>query len=239
MSCSRVARLLSTSSRLRPTHVVGATFSAGCPACSSLLTTQPAPVRPFSTSRAVLLPPKKQVSKGVLRDEDIPYQKVVIVDPATKSLLPPSTISSLLASLDRSRYLIQLVDPSHDPPICRLVDKKEQYTKAREKKAKEVERSKAPSSAASGPPREVHFTWGVSAHDLGHKLKKGKEFLAKGGRVLVCLTDKSGSVKASNELKGQVIREVQKALEGSGMLQGRPSFKNGATILEFKPEPAK
>ncbi|GAA5901616.1 hypothetical protein JCM6882_006024 [Rhodosporidiobolus microsporus] len=232
-------RLLHTALQARPTPVVRAAPFRGCPTCSSFPSARPAPLRLFSTSRAAWLPPKRQATKEVLRDEDIPHKTVVLVDPTTKALLPPSTVSSLLASLDRTRYVIQLADASHDPPICRLVDKKEQYTKAREKKAKDAERAKTPASAASGPPKEVHFTWGVSAHDLGHKLKKGKEFLEKGGRVLVCLADKSGSVKASGEVKGQVIREVENALEGYGTLQGRPTIKHGATILEFKPGAAK
>ncbi|GAA5877932.1 hypothetical protein JCM8547_007084 [Rhodosporidiobolus lusitaniae] len=182
-----------------------------------------------------MLPPKR-AAKGVIRDEDIPHRTVVLVDPTSGGLLPPSTIPSLLASLDRTRFCIQLADPSHDPPICRLVDKKQEYDKAREKKTKEAEKAKQPVNAASSPPREVHFTWGVSAHDLDHKLKKGKEFLEKGGRLLVYLTDKSGTkIRASGEVRGKVIRDVQNALEGYGSLSGRPANKQGATVLEFRP----
>lgn len=175
--------------------------------------------------------------KGVFRDEDIPHTTVVLVDPTSKGLLPPSTVRSLLASLDRTRYCIQLADASHDPPICRLIDKKELYDKAREKKSTAQEKAKTPASAASSPPREVHFTWGVSAHDLEHKLKKGKEFLEKGGRILVCLADKPGTkVKVNNEVRGKVINEVQSALEGFGVMSDRPKNRQGATVLEFRPE---
>ncbi|GAA6014043.1 hypothetical protein JCM10207_000217 [Rhodosporidiobolus poonsookiae] len=213
-----------------------------CPRCALLplpLTRPPPPARLFSTSRAALLPAKKP-AKGVLRDEDIPHRTVVLVDPESKALLPPSTLSSLLASLDRTRYALQLADASHDPPICRLIDKKGEYDRAREKKQAQQDKAKSPTSAASAPPREVHFTWGVSAHDLQHKLKKGREFLEKGGRVLVCLGDKPGTkVRASGEVRGKVIREVQDALEGLGTLSGRPANKQGLTVLEFKPVGAK
>ncbi|GAA5968908.1 hypothetical protein JCM11641_000775 [Rhodosporidiobolus odoratus] len=222
--------------RTLPVRPLGAVQCSACPSASSSI--RP-PQRLFTTSRTALLPPKK-AAKTVLRDEDIPHQLVVLVDPSTKSLLPPSTVRSLLASLDRSRYHIQLVDASHDPAICRIIDKKGEYDKAREKKAKDAERAKSPASAANQAPREVHFTWGVSTHDLEHKLKKGKEFLSKGGRILVCLADKGGSaVKASGEVKKKVIQQVEKALEGHGVLQGQPTFKHGATLLEFKPGAAK
>ncbi|BGP15714.1 hypothetical protein JCM10213_006115 [Rhodosporidiobolus nylandii] len=240
MLARSASRLLQTTLAPRAIPLARPPSARACPTCASLVPSSRPARRPFSTSRRALLPPKKQAAKGVIRDEDIPHETVVVVDPTSKGLLPPSTVSSLLASLDRTRYAIQLADASHDPPICRIIDKKGEYDKAREKKVKEQERAKTPQSAANQPPREVHFTWGVSAHDLDHKLKKGKEFLEKGGRILVCLADKSGSkVKASGEVKGKVIRDVQNALEGFGTLQGRPTNKHGTTVLEFRPGAAK
>jgi translation initiation factor IF-3 len=228
MTSLRIPRLLQVLVQPR-------TVLSSRPRCSP----SPSSLRPFSTSLPTRLPPRKAVKDGTLRDEDIPHSTVVLVDPSTGTLLPPSTVRSLLASLDRTRYAIQLANPSHDPPICRLVDKKALYDKARDKKAKDQEKAKAPTSAASQPPREVHFTWGVSAHDLEHKLKKGKEFLEKGGRILVCLADKPGTkVKVNNEVRGKVINEVQAALEGFGTLSERPKNRQGATVLEFKPDAA-
>lgn len=183
-----------------------------CSACSSTLprrsSSLPSPqARLLTASARWSLPPKPATAsaKGsrVVKDEDIPHEVVVLVDPATKGLLPPSTLSGLLASLDRTRYAIQLVDPAHDPPICRILDKKEQYQREKDKKAKALERAKDPTTtpgAGGGAPKEVHLTWGVSAHDLEHKLKKGKEMLARGKRVLVCLGDKKRvAVKASQD----------------------------------------
>ncbi|GAA6039853.1 hypothetical protein JCM8097_006763 [Rhodosporidiobolus ruineniae] len=226
--------LLSTAARRTPALAAPARLPR-CPTCSSSSAPRPSLVRLLNTA-APTRAPKRQASKGVLRDEDIPHRTVILVDPTTKALLPPSTVSSLLASLDRTRFSIQLADASADPPICRLVDKKAEYDKAREKKDKDKERAKQPNSVANQPPREVHFTWGVSAHDLEHKLKKGREFLEKGGRVQVHLADKKGTtVRPNQEVKQQVIRQVEQALEGIGALQGKPSVKHGQTILEFKP----
>jgi len=217
-----------------------------CAACSSTLPRPPPPSpqpRLFSTSAPWSLAPKPATAaaKGsrVVKDEDIPHDVVVLVDPATKGLLPPSTLAGLLASLDRTRYAIQLVDAAHDPPICRILDKKEQYQREKDKKAKAQERAKDPATtpgAGGGSPKEVHLTWGVSAHDLEHKLKKGKEMLARGKRVLVCLGDKKRvAVKANQDVRQQVIRQIQQELEGAGELTGRPANREGLVVLDFKP----
>ncbi|GAA5843213.1 hypothetical protein JCM3766R1_006622 [Sporobolomyces carnicolor] len=193
--------------------------------------------RPFTLTCAVAKGPASsrapQKSTKIPRDEDIPHETIVLVDPTTKSLLPPSTLSSLLAALDRDRYAIQLVDPSNNPPICRILDKKEAYQKAKEKKAKDAERAATQVANAGGDVKEVHLTWGVSEHDLEHKLKKGRELLAKGHRLLVGLSDKKRAVKVSYDVRNQVVKQVEQALEGHGVLKGRPANRDGAVWLEF------
>ncbi|GAA6055074.1 hypothetical protein JCM3770_001783 [Rhodotorula araucariae] len=212
-----------------------------CPSCATR-PTPPPQHRLFSACTRWSAPPKPATAsaKGsrIVKDEDIPHEVVVLVDPASKGLLPPSRLAELLASLDRTRYAIQLVDPAHNPPICRILDKKEQYQRERDKKAKDQERAKDPATAVGaggGAPKEVHVTWGVSAHDLEHKLKKGKEMLAHGKRVLVCLADKKRAVKVSPEVRQQVIRQVEHELQGAGTLQDRPANRDGVVVLEFKP----
>ncbi|GAA6063687.1 hypothetical protein JCM10212_003354 [Sporobolomyces blumeae] len=187
-----------------------------------------------STSKAASSPSKSpQKGSKVLRDEDIPHSTVVLVDPSSGQLLPPSTVKSLLAAMDRTRFSIQLVDPSHDPPICRILDKKEQYERARAKKLKDAERQATQAASQGGETKEVHLTWGVSPHDLEHKLKKGKELLAKGNRLLIGLADKKRTVKVSQDVRNQVLKQVEDALQGHGVLKGRPTNRDGAVWLEF------
>ncbi|GAA5870319.1 hypothetical protein JCM3774_004640 [Rhodotorula dairenensis] len=177
--------------------------------------------------------PVKKSSK-VVRDEDIPFETVILVDPSTKALLPPATLSSLLGSLDRTRFLIQLADATQEPPICRIVDKKEEYAKSRERHAKAKERVAAGGGVA-GPPKEVHLTWGTSSHDLEHKLKKGKDLLGKGHRVVVCLSRKKGAPEVSQEVRRQVLKQIEQSLEGHGTTSGPPAKKLDVVMLEFVP----
>ncbi|GAA5958473.1 hypothetical protein JCM21900_001481 [Sporobolomyces salmonicolor] len=202
-----------------------------CCSCSLLVSSRPFSSRP-PLSKAPAASPSRSASK-ILKDEDIPHRTIVLVDPTTKALLPPSTLSSLLAALDRTRYAIQLVDPAHDPPICRILDKKEVYQKAKDKKAKDAERAANTAIASGGETKEVHLTWGVTPHDLNHKLKKGRELLTKGHRLLIGLADKKRTAKVSPEIRDQLIKQVEQALEGHGTLKGRPSTRDGTVWLEF------
>jgi translation initiation factor IF-3 len=194
--------------------------------------------------RASTAPPKKALNKSTqLKDEDIPHRIITLVDPASSSLLPPAALTDILLSLDRTRFSILLVDPAHDPPICKILDKKALYTAAKNKAvAKKLAASTAPSpssptaappKAPAGPPKEVHLTWGVTAHDLGHKLAKAKEFLAKGARVTVVLKDKKGAEAVGQQERKEVLEGVERALEGIGKLKKKPENKGGMVMMEF------
>ena len=133
----------------------------------------------------------------------------------------------MLLQLDRSRFSIVLVDEKKDVPVCRIVDKKADYQRAMEKKQKSKAASataaaaeNAPVStqakAKAGPPKEVHLTWGVTSHDLSHKLGRAREFLSKGNRVVVVLKDKKGVGKAGGDEQARVRAEIRGVLEGEG-----------------------
>jgi translation initiation factor IF-3 len=187
-----------------------------------------------STSNTKL--PSTPIRSKQLIDEAIPHKLVCLVDPATGGLLPSSPLQNLLHTLDRTRFTIHLVDPSHDPPICRIIDKKEQYTKQQAKKA--LNASGLTSSGAikgsSAPPREVQLTWGVSSHDLGHKLNKAKELLQKGFRVQVIISPKKGADSIDAKGKARVIESVKLAIDEFGILAKPTENKGVQVILEFK-----
>ena len=177
-----------------------------------------------------------------LKDEFIPFKLLQLVDPVTNVLRAPASLSSILASLDRSQFSLLLVDPAHDPPIVKIIDKKAEYTKIQQKKqatkaaavAVANGTSTAKLKAPSGPPREVQLTWGVSAHDLGHKLGKAKELLDKGNRVSVIISNKKGAEVLGAQARAGVIDNVKKAMEGHGLLIKSPENKGAQVILEFK-----
>ncbi|KAM0748097.1 hypothetical protein T439DRAFT_73656 [Meredithblackwellia eburnea MCA 4105] len=200
------------------------------------------PLRPTSTLSDVARPSssKPLQKSNELKDELIPHQTICLVDPSTGSLLPSAKLKDILIQLDRSRFSILLVDPSHTPPICKILDKKEAYLKQQQKKekakAKAVEKEASPASHAGEPPKEVHLTWGVTRHDLNHKLAKGKDLLGKGYRVTVVLTDKKDAPVQRREVKDAVEKAVEEVFaEVGGKMKGKPKRRGMGqqVMLEF------
>lgn len=196
-------------------------------------------LRPSHFRWASTAPRARVIEKSsLIKDEEIPHRTVVLVDPTSNVLQQPKLLNDILASLDRTKFSLLLVDPNHDPPICKLLDKKAEYAKAQAKKAaKKDAPSLAPGTpvkAKAGPPREVQVTWGVTEHDLGHKLAKAKQFLDKGSRVTVVIAVKKGSEAIGAQAKSKVIDHVKTALAEHGTLANSPSNKGALTMLEFK-----
>lgn len=170
----------------------------------------------------------------ILKDELIPHPLVTLVDPHTNTLSPPTSLTKILSTMNRNQFSLLLVDPRHDPPICKFIDKKLTYAKAQAKRlaAKSIDSTK---SNPSGPPREVKLTWGVAPNDLIHKLSKAKELLGKGSRVSVVISNKSGGgEEMGGKEREKVVEGVKGALEGFGKLVRVPVTKGSQVILEYK-----
>lgn len=212
-----------------------------CP--SALAPCQPTPSSSLLRTRAASTASPKRVSRSSqLKDELIPHTTIVLVDPASSSLLPPAKLADVLIALDRTRFSILLVDPSHDPPICTILDKKAAYTKALAKKEKDSASAAAggpiTGAAAGGPAKEVHITWGVTMHDLSHKLGKARELLGKGHRVTVVINDKKGVAAVAPRARAEVIKGVETALSEIAKLKKQPTNKGASVFMEFQAAPA-
>lgn len=124
----------------------------------------------------------KRKSGGPLKDENIKYKRVHIRHDGCLSA--PSNVSYILSLLDRRGYYIQLI--SHDPPIVKIVDKAEEYSRMKE------EHEQAKLSKSKQVHKEVQLSWVTSDADMAHKLEKAKEDLAKGLRVNLVFAHKRG-----------------------------------------------
>ncbi|KAK4049006.1 hypothetical protein OIV83_004367 [Microbotryomycetes sp. JL201] len=198
-------------------------------ASSSAVAWAPAP----STSSGTRRPLKRDTA---IKDEQIPYQQVVLVDPETSGLMAPASLRSILAALDRTRFSILLVDGQHDPPICKILDKKQQYEQQRAKDKAKKQAANAPGATGSGQAKEVQLTWSTTLHDLGHKLNKAKDMLAKGSRVTVIIKDKKGAERPTQQAKTQLFANVEQTLQDHGQLKKRPEYKGGQCMMEFGPK---
>ncbi|EST04633.1 hypothetical protein PSEUBRA_006393 [Kalmanozyma brasiliensis GHG001] len=208
---------------------------------SSTSATFAAPPTKTSSSSSSSEPPKPT---GPIRDDAILAlsQYVRLVDPNTGSLAGPFPTSAILTKLDRSKFFLQQVapaqphrsttpyDPSAPPsavdvtrlvqfPICRLIDKKEEFDRMRN--AKRASSSSTPSyaSTSGGGSKEVQLTWSVSPNDLAHKLSKARKEMIRGARINLVVTTESGGrkyVKGLNakedERREALLKEIEEFL---------------------------
>ncbi|SCV67506.1 BQ2448_5117 [Microbotryum intermedium] len=199
-------------------------------------------VSTYGTSNA----PRKPLQKSTqIKDEDIPHRNIVLVDPETNSLLPSAPLQTILSQLDRTRYSLLLVDAEN--AICKILDKKKEYDKKKHKAQASKDKieqarnadpsssssSAGPSASAGSPPKEVQMTWGVSTHDLAHKLKKAHQFLEKGHRVTVIFKNKADGPHVPKETKDAVMRNVEERLADIGKLSTAPVFKGTWAYMDF------
>lgn len=174
--------------------------------------------------------------KGPIRDEAILEKSsfVRLVDPKSGALAGPFNTKQILSKLDRTKFWIQQVvppqpdratieyDPSAPPakvdpaalvqfPICKLIDKKEEFDKQRALKRKSspspTESSASGAGSAAGTSKEVQLTWSVTSNDLAHKLSKAKREMIKGARINVVVTTKTGGKKY---IKGFNVKEDER-----------------------------
>ncbi|TIA93152.1 hypothetical protein E3P99_00239 [Wallemia hederae] len=147
-----------------------------------------------------------------LRDEEIvkAFDKVSVVDAATGKPQPPESASSVLKRLERNKYRLELVSEA-ETPLVKIIDKGEEYRKAKDKASKEKE-AKAASKAKSKMEKEIQVTWMTSPHDLAHKLKKATETLSNKGKVSVVFANSSAHKRIADADKERIMQGVETQL---------------------------
>ena len=91
--------------------------------------------------------------------------------------------------------------------VCKIISKKEAFEKARHKQNMQKERKKT----NVVDEKEIQLTWGVSANDLSHKLKKARQIVEKGDRLtLGIVTPKKTQAphRADREMFVQTCKEM-------------------------------
>ncbi|OTB18885.1 hypothetical protein K445DRAFT_314730 [Daldinia sp. EC12] len=174
--------------------------------------------RMFSTTRSYkrIDPLQKHPS-----NENIPYDYVRVVgqvppdEEGGSTLGPAQPIDSVLRTLDRKTHALVMVAPppaAADPDtldasaaICRIIDKA--AAKAAAIEAEQRARRKAIDT------KELEFSWGISPHDLGHKLRRLRQFLDQGLSVEVILAKKRGGKPVPVETAEEVLKAVRASLK--------------------------
>jgi len=177
-------------------------------------------------------------SKTLPRDEQIlalhhPYVHVADDD---GKISPPTLVSEILAGLDRQTQSLITVAlpaprlrsrweraplPTEPPltgaeevaaeraaptiPVCKII------LKAAARAAEKARTKKKGNPALT--LKTLELNWAIDPHDLGHRLKRMREFLEKGYRVDVLLAGKRKKRKATPEEAEETLRKVRECVE--------------------------
>lgn len=171
-------------------------------------------------------------------DEEITSRSIYLVDPTTNKIEPqPTTRFDVLSRLDRNTH--RLIHPNdafyNNLPVCKIINKKDAYTKQRQQKDDAKERKKVADKEKS--VKTLELNWAMDTNDLGHRLSKVEEFLRDGRRVEVVLASKKRGRKASVEECKEVlrrIREVVGGVEGAKEGKGMEGKVGGFATLFFQ-----
>ncbi|KAF9115349.1 hypothetical protein BGX27_008118 [Mortierella sp. AM989] len=130
------------------------------------------------------------------RDEEIKSPWIQYITPEGNQ--GQKRLSHVLRTIDRSQYYLIEVDPSADPPVCKLFSKKVLYKK--EKEAKQAKKANVLTT------KELQLNWGTDSHDLNHKLSKFRAFLEKGHRLEIQINGKKGKSTTAQEREAVMER---------------------------------
>lgn len=156
------------------------------------------------------------------RNSEITHATVQLVNPETNRLDPPKPYAEILNSIELKDNFVELV--SSDPPIVKIVNKRE--ANAARKEMKERKRVQPKNEM-----KEVQMTWGVGAADLSHKLKKAQEELEKGNRVSLVFAPRSKRpVPKPQEMQVFLDEVAEKVSPFAKEGQARTLEKNVAVI---------
>ena len=167
---------------------------------------------------------------GPARNEAIRARTVRIAAPG-QPLSEPRALSAVLASLDLGQSALVLVDGKQDPPICRVVDLAEEAE--REEQARE--RLKQQKADQRKRHLDLTISWVITEHDLGHKLGRVPELLARGGSLTLLIWGKSASVTPSPAERRQIVARLVDRITADDVarVDGEPVWQGSRTTIRF------
>ncbi len=164
----------------------------------------------------IILSEKSAVKKKYLVNEQIPYEKVRVIDEEGKNL----GIMDLKEGIEMARQKglsLVLISEKAEPPVCKILDYgKFLYSLEKsEKKGKEKEM------------KVIRLSYNISEHDLETKGKMAEKFLKEGHRVKIEMILRGREKMFSNLAKEKMEKffnalAERVAIQREGEIQSQP-----------------
>ena len=143
-------------------------------------------------------------NRGPRINHQIRIRQIRVIDEENEQLGVLETADALALAVRKGLDLVEIA-PNQRPPVCRIMD----YGKFKyeEKKKEQASRRKQHQVQV----KELRVSPGTGEHDLQTKVKRARDFLEAGDKVLVCCLFR-GRQMAHKDVGEQVIMEVVKHL---------------------------
>ena len=107
------------------------------------------------------------------------------------------------------------ISPNAEPPVCKIIDFGK-FRFERERKAKEAKKNQKQVEI-----KEIRFTATIEKHDIEVKLKKAKEFIEEGNKVLFKVRFRGREIVHS-DVGVQLFENIIKEMEDIAICEKKP-----------------
>ncbi|GKY96720.1 hypothetical protein MPSEU_000631500 [Mayamaea pseudoterrestris] len=177
-----------------------------------------------------------------VQEKDLPTMNEAITAPQLRVITPnPKGKDDALGVMTRAEALqkaqdmgnldLILINPTSDPPVCKIVDY-QKFRYSQEKKAKEQRKN-----SKTVEVKEIKMSYKIDVHDYDVRRKSALKFLRQGNRVK-CTVMFRGREVQHDALGYELLDKLAVDLEETCLKEGRPKKegRNLSLILGPRPE---
>ncbi|HQJ39930.1 MAG TPA: translation initiation factor IF-3 [Exilispira sp.] len=148
------------------------------------------------------------------KNEEIMASEVRVIDEDGEQLGVLPLKKAIELAFEKGLDLVE-ISPNAEPPVCRIIDFGK-FRFERERKAKEAKKNQKQVEI-----KEIRFTATIEEHDIEVKLKKAREFLEDGDKVLFKLRFRGREIVHS-DVGVQLFEKIIQDLDDVGIVEKRP-----------------
>ena len=178
------------------------------------------------------MPNKKQNDKENLVNDEILFDKVLVISESGEQLGVLDRLDALQIADDRGFDLV-CVAPGAPTPVCKLMD----YSKFRYEQTKRAKEAKKNQKVIN--VKEVRLSPTIDSNDFEWKMRSARKFLTDGDKVKVSCRFRGRMIDQSETTKGSFIKFAEglsdvAVMDGEPKLDGRNMFMNLSPIPDKK-----
>ncbi|MCR4422345.1 MAG: translation initiation factor IF-3 [Spirochaetales bacterium] len=148
------------------------------------------------------------------KNEEITAKEVRVITESGEQLGVLPVKKAIELAYEKGLDLVE-ISPNAEPPVCKIIDFGK-FRFERERKAKEAKKNQKQVEI-----KEIRFTATIEKHDIEVKLKKAKEFIEEGNKVLFKLRFRGREIVHS-DVGVQLFENIIKEMEDIAICEKKP-----------------